>query len=215
MAIMEDDLLVAEITVNTGDTHSKHVLSFIDSALGFSGLSLEAIDAFAVTTGPGSFTGLRIGLSVVKGMAFAGKKPIAGISSLDALANQCHAHQGPVCVLMDARRKEVYCARYLPEKGELKRTVDAAVMSPEKALSDIVEECTFIGSGAVLYRDLILAVLGEKAFFPSPSFHLIRPSSVAYLGLRQLKNSLKTNNDLLAPEYLRASDAELKINGKV
>jgi tRNA threonylcarbamoyladenosine biosynthesis protein TsaB len=211
---MEDDHLVIEVTLNTKDTHSKHVLGLIDSALALSGVTLETVDAYAVTTGPGSFTGLRIGLSVIKGMALGGKKPVVGISSLDALAIQGHVRQGLVCVLMDARRKEVYCARYVSEKGKLKRTVDAAVVSPEKALSDLVEECTFIGSGAVLHQDLILSTLGEKAFFPPPSCHGIRASSVAYLGLRQLRNPQKIKEDPLAPEYLRASDAELKWNGR-
>ncbi|MBU4315933.1 MAG: tRNA (adenosine(37)-N6)-threonylcarbamoyltransferase complex dimerization subunit type 1 TsaB [Proteobacteria bacterium] len=214
VAIVHGDTLLCEICVNTGDTHSKQVLSLMDTALGFSELKLTNIDAYAVTTGPGSFTGLRIGMSVLKGIVLADKKPIVGISSLDALAWQCNPYHGAVCVLMDARRKEVYCAQYTLKAGLLKRTVQGAVVNPEKAISAIHEECAFIGSGAVLYRNLILEKLGEKAFFPSASSHLIKASSVAFLGLEQLQNRQSKESGHLVPEYLRASDAEIKRIGK-
>ena len=207
VALLQKGQLRCEMTVNAGDTHSRRVLTLIDSVLRIAGITAKSIDGYAVTIGPGSFTGLRIGLSVVKGMALAVGKPIVGVSSLDALAYPCRSPHLPVCVLMDARRKEVYSAFFEPVDGGMAMVGDAAVLSPEDAISGITGPCAFVGSGALLYRDLIFAEKGGAAFFPSSGEHLIKASSVAFLALKQWASASAEPD--IQPIYLRPSDAEV------
>ena len=112
VAIIEDDTLRSELTAMPGQTHSKHLMPFIASVLDAAALKLTALDGFAVSLGPGSFTGVRIGISTVKGLAFSLGKPVVGISSLAALAWQCNESSGLICPMIDARKKQVYCGRY-------------------------------------------------------------------------------------------------------
>ena len=107
-AIVDDGIACAELTTVNNQTHSKHLLHMIDTVCDMSGLKITDMDGFAVTIGPGSFTGLRIGISTVKGLAWPLNKPVVGISSLDALAWQCIPAAYPICTLLDARKQEVY-----------------------------------------------------------------------------------------------------------
>ena len=185
----------------------------IDTVIKLSGVDRKRIDAFAVTKGPGSFTGLRIGLSVVKGMALVDQKPVVGVSSLDALACQGSDLFDRICVLLDARRKEVYFSKYEKKKGAMAKVAKEAVGPLEAAIADINGPCVFIGSGALLYKDRILDKFGSDAFFPPSADHVIRAGSVAYLGMQQMdcrdpdQTPVPISNVL--PHYIRASDAEL------
>ena len=208
-----DNDMVTELTTNTGQTHSKHVLTMIDTVLTLGGMTPRDLDAFAVTRGPGSFTGLRIGLSVVKGMALVTQKPVLGISSLDALAYQSGSMFETVQVMLDARRKEVYFARYAQKNGRLGKVGEETVGPIDKMLADINSPSLFIGSGALLYQTRISDKCGPNAFFPPKPDHVIRASSVGYLGLEQIQDTEDTNSIArtanVTPKYIRASDAEI------
>jgi tRNA threonylcarbamoyladenosine biosynthesis protein TsaB len=121
VAIMDSGVVCAELTSANNQTHSKHLMTMIDTVCEVSRLEIETMDGFGVTIGPGSFTGLRIGISTVKALAWSLKKPVVGISSLDALARQCIAGPYPICTLLDARKQEVYCCRYHYHADELKK----------------------------------------------------------------------------------------------
>ena len=209
---------VAELTTNTGQTHSKLILSMIDTVLNLVKISPKDVDAYAVTKGPGSFTGLRIGLSVVKAMALVTQKPVMGISSLDALAYQCGCEVDRVCALLDARRKEVYIAEYEKNNGLTTRIGEESVGSIDSVLANIHCPTLFAGSGAVLYKQQILSQCGQNAFFPSHTAHAIRASSVGYLGLKQIQEtpaaSLEDKNTNVTPSYIRPSDAEINLGRK-
>ena len=130
VAIIDKKCVLAEITLLREETHSKHLMDMIHTAIGFSGLKLSDLDGFAVVRGPGSFTGLRIGITTVKGLAAGLKKPLVGISSLEALAMQASHSPYLICPLLDARRGEVYFSRYRFDRGPFKRGGEGASLCP-------------------------------------------------------------------------------------
>ncbi len=210
VAVAEDEGERVEVSLNAGQTHSKHLMPMIDTALNLAGLDLAAIDGFAATVGPGSFTGLRIGLSVVKGLASALNKPVAGVSSLEALAYPWRGFPFLICALLDARKKEVYSALFRFDGSRLLKIGEERVLSIEKAIGEIHEKCLFAGSGALLHHRIISDEIGECAIFPPPEAHVVRASSVARLGLCQFMNKQERSASDILPRYLRPSDAEKK-----
>jgi tRNA threonylcarbamoyladenosine biosynthesis protein TsaB len=208
-AIVDDGMACAELTTVNTQTHSKHLMSMIDTVCDMSGLKIADMDGFAVTIGPGSFTGLRIGISTVKGLAWSLNKPVVGISSLDALAWQCIPAAYPVCTLLDARKQEVYYCRYRFQDGKLKKDRSEQVIALAGVINDIREPCIFIGNGANLYKEEILEKLGELAHFAGWNQDIIRASSVAGLSLERFVHHQTDDVALLVPHYIRKSDAEL------
>ena len=208
-AIVDNGLVSAELTTVNNQTHSKHLMNMIDTVCDMSGLKIADMDGFAVTIGPGSFTGLRIGISTVKGLAWSLNKPVVGISSLDALAWQCAPGAYLVCTLLDARKHEVYYCRYRFQDGELKKEGTEQVIAPAEVINDIRESCIFVGNGATLYKEEILEKLGELAHFAGWNQDNIRASSVAGLSLNRFIHHQTDDVALLVPHYIRKSDAEL------
>jgi len=208
VAVVEDDVVMAEFTVNHRDTHSRFLMEMIDRVLTISRFALMDMDGFAVTTGPGSFTGLRIGLSAVKGMAMGAGRPVAGVGSLEALAFPFAHSDKLLCPLMDARRHEVYTARYRFEGSRLIAQTWPQVTTPEKAVSDIHESCILVGDGAVVYRDRMMDMMGDRAVFAGFSHHQIRASAVAALAMPRFKAGDTEDVSALTPSYIRTSDAE-------
>lgn len=209
-AVISKDRVLAESVLLTGETHSKTLMGVIGGVLQHSGLLLDDIDAYAVTTGPGSFTGLRIGISIVKGLASAGNKLIAGVSALDALALQVSFSNYLLCPMLDARRNEVYFAKYrCDQSGEMKKETEDNVGPPEKVISAIQEPCLFIGDGSMVYHDLIADKMGDLASFAPLFTNTVRASAVGHLGSIKIKNNDTYNAKTLEPVYLRKSDAEI------
>jgi len=210
VALVDNGSLAAELTASTGETHSRHLMRTIQVVLKRSGIPLRAVEGFAVTRGPGSFTGLRIGISTAKGLAAALGKPVVGISSLAALAAQSASPGLLICPLLDARRHEVYFSRYRLIDGEFQREAVEQVASPVEALEGIGEISLFVGDGAVLYRDVISDNLGKLAHFVPASRNIIRAATVGFLGQARLEKGLTDDVDTFVPRYIRKSDAELK-----
>lgn len=209
VALIDGEIPLAEITLAKNQTHSKHLMVMIESVIALSDQRISDIDCFAVTKGPGSFTGLRIGISTVKGLSLALEKSIVGVSTLDALAFQFSFSSLLICPLMDARKGEVYFSKYRSTDGQLKKECEEQVVSPEKVVSNINEPCLFIGDGASTYRDIISTELGELAEFTQPIDHIIRATSVASLGLQKLIRNEVEDVATFVPVYLRKSDAEI------
>jgi tRNA threonylcarbamoyladenosine biosynthesis protein TsaB len=214
VAIVEDGSLLAELTRVKGKTHSRHLLNLINTVCSIADLKAEDVDGFAVTIGPGSFTGLRIGISTIKGLAFSLGKPVAGVSSLDALAWQCAQSAYLICPLLDARKKEVYACRYRFKNNELKKDGTEKVASPAEALRGIREPSIFVGNAVWLYRDNITAALGELAHFAAWGQHTIRASSIAWLSMNKFYRQQSDDVALLVPRYIRRPDAEVNIRAK-
>ena len=209
VAIINAGTLCAEITMRKAQTHSKHLMTAIDSTLEMANFSVNELDGFAVTIGPGSFTGLRIGISTIKGLALAVGKPVVGISTLETLAWQCADHAYLICPLLDARKAEVYAAAYRYRENRLIMQTDACVAKPEEFVRRIKESCIFVGSGARLYRREIESLLGDSAHFVPQGQNIIRASSVAFLSQSRFRANDTDGIADLSPYYIRKSDAEL------
>jgi len=179
VALMMDGKLVSESTSVAKGTHAMRLMPMIDTLLRRSDLPLSAIDGFAATVGPGSFTGLRIGISTLKGLAAATRKPVVGISSLQALAHQCSLETELVSPMMDARKGEVYYCRYRRCRQGLTPLADERNAAPVDAVGGIDLPCAFVGDGAVAYRDMILSALGKLAVIAPEHEHVIRAETVA------------------------------------
>ncbi|CAB1059638.1 tRNA threonylcarbamoyladenosine biosynthesis protein TsaB [Olavius sp. associated proteobacterium Delta 1] len=211
VAVIDEDSLLAESTSVIDQTHSRQLLNIIDTVLGETGLKITQLDGFAVSIGPGSFTGLRIGITSVKGLAFSLNKPVVGVSSLETLAFQCLQKPYLICPVLDARKQEVYFCHYRCKNGKLEKESPERVAAAAEAVRGIREPCVFIGNGAILYQDLISTELRGLAHFVAENQHTIQAAAVARLSLPRFKRQETDNVHLLVPHYIRKSDAELKI----
>jgi len=208
VALADRQGTIAELNYSGKQTHAKHLATMVDRLLRRADMTLAKVTAFSVDAGPGTFTGLRIGMAAVKGLAAATGKPAVGISSLDALANQVTHGSGQVCCMLDARRGEVYAARYAIREGEIAKRTAEEVLAPQSAVAPLDSPCLFIGSGAVVYRDIIADQGGKLALFVPGDENHIRAASIARLGLQKLAAGDPGHARELVPNYIRRSDAE-------
>jgi tRNA threonylcarbamoyladenosine biosynthesis protein TsaB len=215
VAIVENETVLAEVSTTGELTHGKRLLSTIDSTLEMAGLGVDRCNGFAVTTGPGSFTGLRIGISTIKGLAFATGKPVSGVSSLDVLASQFPLCRHLVCPFLDARKGQVYTALY--QCGEdlmQKKLVADCAVDPQEWLRQIDQPCLFAGDGLTVHGDLVRKALGERAHFAPPHLSAVRASAVAVAGMAKIAAGGGIDAAGLKPYYIRKSDAELKTRNR-
>ncbi len=212
-AIVEDNHVLAELTLNINETHESRLLRTIDTVFQYAGLTPRDIDLFAVGVGPGSFTGLRIGVATLKALAQASGKPLVGVSSLAAAALRYTNAGAYLCPLIDARKKEVFTALFRYQALELIRCLPDQVVSPESFLAEVKSfvvtgPVLFWGSGCGLYAQMI-----KDKFDSSASIlPLAEPSArtVARLGLEKWLRLEEDELFVLQPNYLRKSEAELK-----
>ena len=210
VGLIEDGEVVSDHLLNIPVTHSQRLLGAIELVLSEADCPIENLDGWAISLGPGSFTGLRIGVSTVKGLAFATGKPVAGISTLDVLASQIAPTPYLVCPVLDARKKEVYTAFYRFEKNLIKRQSDDQAIKPEDLVRRIKEQTIFLGDGAKTYRDFLLSSLPSLSLFPPAPLHLSHGSMVAKLGSDLLERGQCLDLSTFAPIYVRPSEAEMK-----
>lgn len=209
VALCLGETLLAESLLNVRSTHSEKLLQQIDLLLAEVGWQLQDLDLLAVVAGPGSFTGLRIGIATVKGLAQVLDKPVVGISSLQMLAMNLPLAPVPICVFMDARKKEVYSQLFSWTSEGPVPLAEAQVISPELLLMELDQSVALVGDGVPLYRQKIEEMLGAKALVPIASAHQPRASQAAWLAGRALANGQVGTAAELLPIYIRPSDAEL------
>lgn len=219
VAIMDDERLIAESRLNVKSTHSERLMTEIAHCLKLADFSISDIDVFAVAIGPGSFTGLRIGLSTAKGFAYAAGKPIVAVHTMEALAWNFPCSEYPVCTLLDARKKEVYGAVFKWKENGFACLIKETVLNPDnffRYLSSLADysKIIFTGEGAELYRKNILEHFSGKAVFASPDKMVPSPSNVAALGLKKALNKEFSEPVSLTPLYIRKSEAEIKWSEK-
>ena len=208
VALLADDRILWESVAQNRLTHSVNLMPMIDMALEMSGETLGGLDRLAVVVGPGSFTGVRIGVSTVKGLAHGCGKPCAAVNALEAMAAGVGSFDGIVCPIQDARAGQVYgaafaCADALPE-----RLLPDAPMKLEdyvSAITSIGDRFLFLGDGMPVHRERLSSLLGSQAVFAPPQLSYLRPSAVAVLGAAAEKT---LNYTELMPLYLRAPSAE-------
>lgn len=208
VAVLKDDSISAEYTLNFKKTHSQTLLPMIDEVITMLDERLETFDAIAVSAGPGSFTGLRIGVATAKGLGLALDKPLINISSLDAMAYNIYGSKALIVPIMDARRNQVYTGSYRNDKEFEIVTRSRAVSIEElvKELNKLGEEVIFLGDGVPVYKEYIKENLKTEFSFAPPSLDRQRASSLAVLASDMLKNG-KSPKDF-SIDYLRKSQAE-------
>lgn len=192
-------------------THSRRLLSAIDWIMQESGAGWSELSGIAVSLGPGSFTGLRIGMATAKGLAAAAGKILLGVSTLDSLAAKCVTNR-LICSLLDARKKEVYAAYYrCKNDGLSERIGDPVVLTPAEFAAGINESVLLVGDGARVYGDVLQAILLEKCMIAPSALHEPSAASLGMLAGELLEKGLVLNLAEGVPIYIRKSDAELNL----
>jgi tRNA threonylcarbamoyladenosine biosynthesis protein TsaB len=210
VAIADEQGLIAEIRLNVKTTHSERMMTAIDYALKQSDMTLDKIDTIAVASGPGSFTGLRIGLATAKGLCYAAGKPLVLVPTLEALAWNFPYCRYPVCVMLDARKGEVYAALFLWKGDTFVTLVPETSIRPEDLLRDGDSPVVLAGEGAIRYRDRILSAIGERAL-AAPSHKMVpSPANIALLGVHRARRSEYSDPATAEPLYVRKAEAEVK-----
>ena len=211
VALIDGDELVSEYLLNIDITHSERLLLAIDCVMRDTRIPVDEINGFAISIGPGSFTGLRIGTSTIKGLAYATNKPVVGIPTLDAMAENISFTDYLICPILDARKKQVYTALYKRDaKNRLRKITPDLAIDPRDLLKKIQERVVFLGDGIKVYHTLIKEVLRDMAFFAPLNLRLPRAANVAKLSLDQFKKKNTLDLNTFTPSYVRPSEAEEK-----
>lgn len=211
VALLDGGKLKAEDWLDHGLTHSQRLMPLLDELLRGAGTGLEEVDAFAVAKGPGSFTGLRIGVASAKALGFAQGKPVVGIGTLEALCYQLPACAGLICPMLDARNNQVFTAVYKWESGEPKAFLKPQPMHIAELrdwLQQRQEEIWLLGDAVELYEPELRRGVGSRIYAAPAPLRQLRASSVALAALRQLQIGTAADGRLLVPDYLRKSQAE-------
>lgn len=194
VAIMENDKLLIEYFVDSKENHSQKIVPMIDEVLRNMGMKPYDIDLFAVITGPGSFTGLRIGVTTIKTMAYAMKKPVRGVTTLDTLAFNIPICDAIICPIINARNNQVYTALYQWKDGKQERITDymgidvgELIQKIKETIKDSNKKAFILGDGVRVYKEQFLKELKEPCLFPPENLMLQKASSVAAIVMNELK----------------------------
>lgn len=214
VALLEDGKILSEFYINTKQTHSQTLMPMVESVLKLTNKTLDDVTCMAVSAGPGSFTGVRIGVSCVKGLSMTRNIPCAGVSTLRAMAENARQLTGIVCAVMDARCGQVYNALFRAEGGKLTRLCDDRALP----IAELLEECkTFaekiylVGDGAELCYKTFAAIRAELL---QPQLRFQRASGVAMAAQEMIENGQTVTPDALMPIYLRLPQAERELKAK-
>lgn len=209
VALTEGNRLLGELFLDVRRPHGEWLLRAVDQLLHDAGMKVEELDGFGVTIGPGSFTGLRVGLATVKGLALATGKPLAGVSTLQTLAMQVPHAKLKVCALLDARKKEVYAGLFDWQEGLPRLNGPERVLPPERLLDELTGPVLFVGDGATVYRTLIARQLGSRAHFLPAVYDPPRAAHAAILAAEVFAAGEARPASEVNPVYIRPSEAEL------
>lgn len=217
VAMLQDDKLIGEFTTNLKKTHSQTLLPMLDSVVQMLEIDLKTIDAIAVSKGPGSFTGLRIGSAAAKGLGLALDKPIIGVPTVDAIAYNLYGTDKLICPMMDARRQQVYTGLYTFNEGGFE------VLTPQKAVAvaDILNEVNelkrpviFLGDGVPVYKALIQEQITCPYLFAPAHLSYQRAGALAALASIYYREGKTESAKAYRPDYLRVSQAERELMEK-
>ncbi len=212
VALLEGEIVQAQAQVRVAKTHASQLWKIILFLLEQAGWGLHDVELWVVTVGPGSFTGLRIGMATIKGLAFATHRPVIGISTLEVLASPFAFCPYLICPVVDARKKEVFYAYFRTgPAGEVIPVGEPRNNKPQNLIQEIGEPVILVGNGANLYRELFKEALGSKALFPESHHHLISPAVLGAIAWSRFRQGFQSTPEELGPLYIRPSDAELKL----
>ena len=211
VALMENGVIRYEAMVVNAFTHSQSILPMVEEAYLHTGLNVEQTDFFAVTVGPGSFTGVRIGVSTVNGLAHGVGKPCIAVDALESMAAGVMPYPGMICPIQDARAGQVYGAAFAGQT--LRRLMEDQPIKLEDyadAIAPLGNEFLFLGDGMPVHREKIAALMGEKARFAPAHLSFLRPASAAFLAAQKTREAVSYLD--LKPLYLRPPQAERQKN---
>lgn len=211
VAVLEDDILMAEYTMNYKKTHSQTLLPMIDEVAKMIELDLQTIDAIAISKGPGSFTGLRIGSATAKGLGLALKKPIVSVPTVDAMAYNLWGCADMIVPIMDARRNQVYTGIYTFEGNEMRVLREQCAIAIEELLADLNErggKVIFLGDGVPVFKGKIAELLTVPYEFSPAHMNRQRAGAVGALAEAYYKQGRIETAAEHKPDYLRLSQAE-------
>lgn len=211
VAVLTDDVLQAEYTVNFRKTHSQTLLPMLDTMGAMVELQMDSVDAIAVSGGPGSFTGLRIGAATAKGLGLAVNKPLIAVPTVDSIAYNLYDTDGIICPMMDARRQQVYTGLYRFEEHRMITVMEQVPMGVDELigiLNDTNEQVTFLGDGVPVYKEKILGQMRAPYSFAPAHLNRQRAGAVAALGMQYFAEGKTVSAEEFRPDYLRVSQAE-------
>lgn len=216
VALLRDEHLLGEFTLNFKREHSVILMEKIEMLLNDCNIDISEVDGFVVSKGPGSFTGLRIGMSTVKGLSMGSNKPYVSISSLDALAYSLINFNGIICPIMDALRDSVFTSMYKNNNGKLEQILDYSALSlvelAQKS-NDLNCPIIFTGDGVYKHKDYIKKNIPNALFAPN-HLSVVKASSLAELGMEKLKNG-EFDDMNSAPLYLKKPQAERELEQRM
>ena len=215
-ALLDENNLIAEYTLNNKMEHSTLIMDMVDKLLKDSNLSIDDIDGFVVSKGPGSFTGLRIGMATIKGLSFGSNKPYISISSLDALAYSLISFDGIICPIMDALRDSVYTCLYKNNNGNLEKLTDYSALDLDElieVLKEKGEKVIFTGDGLIKHKEY-LSTNHPNVYFAPNHLSIIRASSLGDLGVKLLLDNVSDEFNS-SPFYLKKPQAQRELEKRL
>lgn len=217
VAVVEDDIMVAEYTINHKKTHSQTLLPMIDEISKMAEIDLSSVDAIAVSGGPGSFTGLRIGSATAKGLGMVWNKPLVHVPTVDAMAYNLYGTDKLICPMMDARRNQTYTGIYEFVDDEFKIVVEQCAISVDELIDKINElgrEVIFLGDGVPVFKNSLDEKLNVTHSYAPAHMNRQRAGAVAVLGGKYYAGGKYETAAEHEPNYLRQSQAEREAKEK-
>ena len=210
IAVVEDDKLICEYTINTKKTHSQKLMPMIESMLKLSDINIKDIDVIAICVGPGSFTGLRIGMATAKSIAHVNNIPLIGVNSLEILGANIEFCNKNICAILDAQRNQVYTCKYIFENKKIRETETIRIISIDDLLKELAttnEEWILIGEAVYKYKDKIEDF--SNIILSSPANNVTKASSLCNIAIEKFKQNIEVYNCYdINPMYIRKSQAE-------
>lgn len=216
VALLKDEHLLGEFTLNFKREHSVILMEKIEMLLNDCNIDISEVDGFVVSKGPGSFTGLRIGMATVKGLSMVSNKPYLSISSLDALAYSLINFDGIICPIMDALRDSVFTCMYKSSNGELSKIIDYSALSLDELVEILQEKdksVIFTGDGVYKYKEYLLEKLPNAKFAPN-HLSVVKASALGELGMELLRQG-QCDDINSSPLYLKKPQAERELEQRM
>ena len=210
VAVIEDNKLICEYTINTKKTHSQKLMPMIENMLSLSDLNVRELDAIAVCEGPGSFTGLRIGMATAKAIAHVNDIPVIGVNSLEVLAANMNLCDKKICSILDAQRNQVYMNKYILKDDKITELEEISIKPIDELLEEISssnEDWVLVGEAVYKYKEKIEEI--SNITIPSPANNITKASTLCFVARdKMLANDQVYNCYNINPMYIRKSQAE-------
>ncbi len=217
IAVIEDNKLICEYTVNTKTTHSQKLMPMIENMLKISEINVNDMDMIAICQGPGSFTGLRIGMATAKALSHVNNLPIVGVNSLELLAGNMDLSDKKICSILDAQRTQVYMGQYKFENNKLVEIKSVDVVEIDELLEELKssnEEWILVGEAVYKYEDKIKEI--QNIYLPAPSHNVNKASSLCTIAMNKYNQNIDVYDCYtINPVYIRKSQAEVQYDEKM